>query len=169
MKTERKLRELSATEQLRTAIGYLRRPPVVLCIGSDRVTGDCIGPLVGYALSARVPKAVIVGTLNEPVTALNLADKVKQISKLYPNRKIIAIDSCLGDECDVGTFKIKKGSLRPGLACGNSLPKGGDVSVTATVAFGGSENLYSVRLSLVYGLALKIADAIEPVLTDFTK
>lgn len=64
---------------------------------------------------------------------------------------------------------MRKGSLRPGLACGKSLPKVGDVSVTATVASGNADNLYSVRLGFVYSLASEIADSIECALKTSTR
>lgn len=146
---------------LRSALGSLRRPPVLLCIGSDRVTGDCIGPLVGHMLAARNAACEVVGTLSEPVTALNLPQIVTHIKRAYAGRKVIAVDSCVGESDEVGAIRIKRGSLRPGLACGKSLPKVGDVSITATVAHGKADSLYSVRLGFVYSLAARIADAID--------
>lgn len=146
---------------VRSALGLCRRPPVVLCIGSDRVTGDCIGPLVGHMLLNRGAACEVSGTLEHPVTALNIAETVTSLKKRFPGRKIVAVDSCVGESAEVGAIRIRKGSLRPGLACGKSLPKVGDVSITATVAAGKADNLYSVRLGLVYSLAQQIADAVE--------
>ena len=41
---------------------------VLLCIGSDRSTGDSLGPLVGHKLSkALAGKLTIYGTLKSPV------------------------------------------------------------------------------------------------------
>lgn len=149
---------------LSAALGTIRRPPVVLCIGSDRVTGDCIGPLVGHMLSSRLPNCIVLGTLDEPVTALNLCDAVLRIKRSYAGRKVIAVDSCIGESGELGIVRVRKGSLRPGLACGKSLPKVGDVSITATVATGSADNLYSVRLGLVYSLAAEIAETITSVI-----
>ena len=146
---------------LHSVLGSLRRPPVLLCIGSDRVTGDCIGPLVGHMLTLRNAACEVVGTLESPVTALNLPDTVATLKRKYAGRKIIAVDSCVGESDEVGAIRVKKGSLRPGLACGKTLPKVGDVSITATVAAGKADNLYSVRLGLVYSLAARIAEAVD--------
>lgn len=148
------------TEQLAQAVGSLRRPPVILCIGSDRVTGDCIGPLVGHMLTSRGCDCAVLGTLSSPVTALNLADTASTMRRTYAGRKVIAVDSCVGDAGELGKIKVSRGSLRPGLACGKKLPRVGDVSITATVAVGKAESLYSVRLGFVYSLASQIADAI---------
>jgi len=89
------------------------------------VTGDCIGPLVGHLLASRNLGCEIVGTLDSPVTALNIADSVLKVKRLYAGRKVIAVDSCVGEADELGSIRVRKGSLRPGLACGKSLPKVG--------------------------------------------
>ena len=46
---------------------------VFLCIGSDRVTGDCLGPYIGHLLTPHETGHIFVyGTLSSPVHALNL-------------------------------------------------------------------------------------------------
>lgn len=41
---------------------------VFLCIGTDRVTGDCLGPYVGHRLSSFCfPGIYVYGTLVQPV------------------------------------------------------------------------------------------------------
>ena len=53
---------------------------VFLCIGSDRVTGDCLGPYVGYRLSQhQLPGIFVYGTLNQPVHAVNLCIRDRSI------------------------------------------------------------------------------------------
>ena len=76
---------------------------VFLCIGSDRVTGDCLGPYVGYRLSQhQLPGIFVYGTLNQPVHAVNLSDITDFISKSHPFALVIAIDASLGDERHLG-------------------------------------------------------------------
>ena len=46
------------------------QPVIVMCIGSDRSTGDSLGPLVGYKLSKFTFENVhVYGCLHESVTA----------------------------------------------------------------------------------------------------
>ena len=55
------------------------RSTVVLCIGTDRATGDALGPLVGSLLSNSQCAYRVYGTLQHPVHALNLNDTIKKI------------------------------------------------------------------------------------------
>lgn len=140
--------------------------PVVLCIGSDRVTGDCLGPIVGQMLMERNANAFVYGTLERPVTALNLKSAIKHIKSVHADKKILAVDSSVGKSCDVGKIRIAHGALAPGSADGKNLPKVGDVSVTATVTDLSVTPLSAVRLGIVYSLADRIATRIIGALTD---
>jgi len=142
------------------AILSLGKLPVVLCIGSDRVTGDCLGPLVGQMLVERGASAFVYGTLTRPVTALNLKDAVKHIKDAHGDKKVLAIDSSVGRTADIGKIRIAFGSIAPGSADGKKLPKVGDVSITATVTDPHKTPLAAVRLGMVYSLALDISDRI---------
>ena len=49
------------------------QPVIVMCIGSDRSTGDSLGPLVGYKLSKFTFENVhVYGCLQSPIHAANL-------------------------------------------------------------------------------------------------
>lgn len=152
--------------ELDCALFTLDARPVILCIGSDRVTGDCLGPIVGQMLLERNVDAYIYGSLNRPVTALNLKESIKSIRRAHPDKKILAIDSSVGRYEDVGKIRISFGAIAPGSADGKKLPKVGDVSITATVTDLSKTPLSSVRLGVVYALARDIADRIVRVLGD---
>lgn len=74
------------------------RPLVFLCIGSDRATGDCLGPLLGHRLDAvlRNSPYFVYGTLKEPVHAKNLKETIDKIYHIHENPLIVAIDASLG-------------------------------------------------------------------------
>ena len=61
---------------------------IFLCIGSDRVTGDCLGPYVGYQLFEHLDAhgIYIYGTLKEPVHALNL-EKISRHRRISWTKK----------------------------------------------------------------------------------
>lgn len=142
------------------ALLSLGKLPVVLCIGSDRVTGDCLGPMVGQMLVERGAPAFVYGTLARPVTALNLKDAVKHIKDAHGDKKVLAIDSSVGRLGDVGKIRVAFGSIAPGSADGKKLPKVGDVSITATVTDPRKTPLSAVRLGTVYALAVDIAERV---------
>jgi putative sporulation protein YyaC len=143
---------------------------IILCIGSDRSTGDSLGPLVGSSLrKLGTDKVVIMGTLSEPVHALNLEKTMECISQDFRFPAIIAIDASLGNKNEVGCLKIGKGPLRPGAAVQKKLPPVGDIFITGIVNTGGFMEfmvLQSTRLSIVLSLANYIAWGIFKTLSQ---
>lgn len=144
----------------------LKRRPVVLCVGSDRVTGDCVGPLVGHLLKQRFDVPTFVyGGLDCPVNALNLCETAAFIAAKH-TEPLLVIDSSVGSRDDVGVIRLFKGAVRPGSATGKDLGSVGDVGITATVAPRNGD-LGAVRLQLVYNLAETIAAAVSQSLSRF--
>ena len=76
---------------------------VLVCIGSDRATGDCLGPIIGHKLSKYVgPDFSVYGTLEEPVHAKNLEETLDLISEKHLDPIVIAIDASLGNSNHLG-------------------------------------------------------------------
>lgn len=145
--------------------GYNARQVVFLCIGSDRYTGDAMGPLVGSYLMEKIQYPVY-GYLDKPVHAGNLSETVLAIKEKYYSPIIIAIDACLGTKSEVGNIEIWDGGLEAGIAVGNKLPRVGDISVIGVVNTSGQLAylaLQSTPLSLVMKLTKIISEAITDV------
>jgi len=141
----------------------LHREVVYLCIGTDRATGDCLGPLVGTRLKNLCSYAHVYGTLEQPVHATNLEKVVADISGSYNKPFIVAVDACLGNVKRVGFINIKKGCLKPGTALKKSLPEVGDFHVSGVVNVGGFIEhmvLQNTRLHTVYKMSDIIARAL---------
>ena len=51
----------------------------IVCIGTDRSTGDSLGPLTGTLLNKAYPQIPVFGTLDDPVHAANLSEKLASI------------------------------------------------------------------------------------------
>lgn len=128
---------------------------IILCIGSDRATGDCFGPIVGHMLEGSIAGRrgiEIYGTLEKPVHAKNIAETKINIYSDNAKPLVIAIDACLGRPEHVGFIGVGEGSVRPGAGLGKKLPEIGDIFITGVVNFGGVmdfEILQNTRLSLV--------------------
>ena len=87
---------------------------IFLCIGTDRLTGDAFGPLVGYKLKSffsNASKINIIGDLANPVCSNNISDVARQIRKNYQNPFIIAIDSAMSTPANVGTLLVDEGPI----------------------------------------------------------
>ena len=137
---------------------------VFLCIGTDRVTGDCLGPFVGQKLSSYSGTVFSVyGTLFQPVHALNLTDIYQHIQTHHPNALIIAIDASLGEKKHLGYVTIANGALHPGAAIHKQLPSVCHIHITGIVNVSGvleQLTLQTTRLSTVIFLADKIVQGI---------
>ncbi len=146
---------LTAFMQERSDKNHL--PPVFLCIGSDRVAGDSLGPIIGSRLSCalRDPFSVY-GTLQHPVHALNLSDTLHVIEKKHSDRLLIAVDASLGTKKHQGYITVAHGSLSPGAGVNKTLESAGDIAITGIVNVNNRFShlmLQSTRLSLVMALA----------------
>ena len=136
---------------------------IIFCIGSDRSTGDSLGPLTGSKLQSMHRYPHVYGTLDEPVHATNLLETLDRLRTQYDHPFLIAVDACLGRLDSVGCVTIGKGALKPGAAVKKELPAVGDVYVTGIVNVGGFMEhlvLQSTRLQLVMKMAETIASAI---------
>lgn len=167
-------KELFSLALLRQLSGELlgsSKELVVVCIGTDRSTGDSLGPLVGTMLS-RTSTVPVYGTLAEPVHAVNLNEKLAEIQKAHPNSFIIAVDACLGKSESVGCVSIKKGPLRPGTGVNKKLPQVGDMHIIGVVNVGGFMEyfvLQNTRLNLVMKMAELNSEGLEWALSSLLK
>jgi putative sporulation protein YyaC len=133
-----------------------------LCIGTDRSTGDAVGPLVGSMLE-EAGYSDVIGTLAFPCDSSNLSER---LSEIRSDRKVLAIDACLGHPSSVGQFQVSNGPLLPGKSLGKGLPPAGDYSIAAIVGIDGPKAyavLQTTSLHRVIMMARAISDAIKSV------
>ncbi len=138
--------------------------PIFICIGSDLVLGDSLGPLVGTFLKNRNIGAYIYGTLNFPITAKEVEYARTYLKQMHPNSTTIAIDAAVGSKDDIGLIRVLNKGLKPGLGVDKNLGTVGDLSIIGVVAGKSNENynLFNLtRLNLVYKMAENIASGIE--------
>ena len=130
------------SEQLKP---LLSRDIVLLCIGTENVTGDSLGPRVGTLIQNKMKRPLLVyGYEGCNVNAQNL---------------VLAV----GDNEEVGCVQIHKGGIMPGAATNKNLPQVGDVSILGVVSKRGCQDFYSShsdRVMLVEKMAETIADSI---------
>ena len=142
----------------------LEEDPVFVCIGSDRITGDCLGPIVGEQLVKRynVP-FYVYGTLDYPVNGKNLSVALEFLKNVHRGSKIVAIDASLGSYEDIGMIKFGRGPIQAGGAIRKDNHTVGDYFITGVVnsgSFADNTRLFSTRLYVVNRMAEIIAGAI---------
>ncbi len=126
------------------------QPIVILCIGTDRVTGDSLGPLVGHQLHASANNFIVYGNLEQPVHAINLVATLDHIYKEYENPYVIAIDASLGSKDHIGYVTLRQGPLKPGQGISKDLPAIGDISITGIVNISGRPGAFLLQNTRLY-------------------
>lgn len=133
-------------------------PPSIVCIGTDRSTGDSFAPFVGNSLRHRgLKRDQLIGTIDDPVHGQNL-DRAKSLS--YPT---LAIDAGLGKSSSVGALIIQDKGITPGSAIDKEYNTVGSYCIQGIVNVSGFANLLvlgSTRLSLVIKMAETVAEAL---------
>ncbi|WP_391118732.1 spore protease YyaC [Psychrobacillus sp. L3] len=134
---------------------------VFCCIGTDRSTGDALGPMTGSFLTqlSSFPFQ-IVGTLDNPLHALNIEEITQELINSPSKPYIIAIDACLGNSGNIGQIIVHPGPLYPGKAVKKELSPIGEVSIKAVVNIGGFMEynvLQSTRLNITFEMGKVIS------------
>lgn len=146
---------------------HLPREYVAVFIGTDRSTGDALGPIAGSTLTKMKPKHMtIYGTLHHPVHAQNIHEHIDLIHSQHDSPFIIAVDACLGRNHTIGQIITGTGPVQPGAALNKDLPALGDLFVTGVVNMSGYMEhaiLQNTRLSVVTDMAERIASILYTV------
>jgi putative sporulation protein YyaC len=139
---------------------YITEDTIIVCIGTDKCIGDCLGPLVGSILTENFFPLPVYGTLSSPIHALNIDKRLTEIYAKHPNASIIGIDACLGDEVDIGEIRIRDYAIHPGKGVGKELPEVGVASVIGIVDSSNNSEFFfsrSIRLSFIMDMAKTIS------------
>ncbi len=143
---------------------------VIMCIGTDRATGDALGPLTGHLLEPKLGhKTFLYGSLNRPVHAKNLNKYLDYIDRHHRKSLVLAVDAALGRISHVGFLSVGTGAISPGAGIGRPLPQVGHVAISGIVNFAGVMEglvIQSTRLNLVMRMAGVIAEGIMIGLED---
>lgn len=147
---------------------------IFLCVGSDKVTGDAFGPLVGEKLQKLFKNYYhniqVIGTLEKPVLATDVNKVIEEIFQKYKNPCIIAIDSALSSKEQIGKIIVTDTTMQFGIGTNKKIKAVGNISIKGVVAkdykfarynFSGLQN---TSLHLVMKLADTTAEGIYQVI-----
>lgn len=123
---------------------YLEKELCFLCVGTDKVVGDAIGPLVGSNLKKYINKNNIkninvIGNLDNPLINKNI-ENFKNIKGIK-----ILIDSAISNSYKVGEIIVEEKSKKLVSAFFNEKNINYDISIKAIVA----ENSFNNTLNLI--------------------
>ena len=138
--------------------------PVYMCIGTEKVFSDSLGPRVGTLLNDNmISPAFVYGLCDRNITAENLLYSYNFIKALHPNITIVVVDAAVGAGDQIGKIQLCDGGIIPGAATNKNLPVVGDVGIVGIVAERGMSDFYTLNSSkdkLVGQVAKFIADVI---------
>lgn len=142
--------------------------PVIVCIGSDCVSGDSLGPMTGTLLKRKlkIPNVPILGTLETTITAKEIKYLNYFIKATLKDRTVITVDAAVGKEDEVGLIRISDIPLKPGSGLNKNLGEIGKINIQGVVAektIISSLNLNNVKINTVY----KMADVISEAICDY--
>ena len=129
---------------------------VFCCIGTDRVIGDCIGPITGSLLKG----------VDKNLTFSNMSQKMREIKLKYKNPYVVAIDAALSAESEIGNIYIADDGIIIGRGLNKSKKKIGDIGIKVVVGKDYNDNelnfrcLQNISLSKIMDLSKKISDGI---------
>jgi len=136
---------------------------IIVCIGTDRCIGDCLGPLIGSMLEEKFFPLPVYGTIANPIHALNLDSKLSDIKLKHPDSKIIGIDACLGPPNKIGEIQVRDYPINPGKGVGKSLSPVGDISIIGIVDSSDIDEPFTsrnIRLNLILEISKVITQGL---------
>lgn len=141
--------------------------PIVVCVGSDLVLGDSLGPIVGTMLKGKCNDLFVYGSLNMPVTAKEIKCASENLKKMHNDLNVISVDAAVGNKDEVGQIKVFNRGLMPGLGVNKKLPILGDISIIGIVAEKTNDNYNLFKLTRL-GFIYKMAEIISSGIIDFS-
>ena len=101
---------LVLTKLIYNNIKNFKELPVIMCVGTNKVVCDSVGPLAGTLLRHKYRAlAYVYGTLEKPLNALNINTAYEFIKGVHPLSQIILVDASISSD-ETGIIKISSAS-----------------------------------------------------------
>lgn len=140
---------------------------VVLCIGSDKISGDSLGPLVGGLLRDKYKlPCPVYGTVEAPVNGVNLPVYREMLTIFHPKAAVIAVDAAVGQKAEIGRIKIRSGGIKAGGAVAAPHKVLGSVGILGVVAEK-CDNVLGALLETPFALVEILAEKVAVAIADF--
>lgn len=147
-----------------------------LCIGTDKITGDCFGPLVGTKLIENLKEynifnINIYGSLENPINYENINEKLNIIDKYHKNACIIVIDAALSKKENIGNIYVTSEKTMLGNVLNKNKYEIGDISIKAVVGRDLKIPKYNFLTlqNISLNMIMKMADIVAEGICDVIK
>jgi len=143
---------------------------IFLCIGTDRITGDTFGPLVGYKLKNLFygnENIEVIGDLENSVNSCNILNIINYIKKKYENPFLIAIDSAVSNKIEIGKIIVSNKKMNVGGSLNRYLYLG-DISIKGVVSKDLNNRNYNFKLlqNVPLNIIMNMADSVVQGIYD---
>ena len=149
---------------------------VFLCIGTDKLTGDSFGPLVGTILENQIKRnnisnINIYGTLEKNISYTNVKEVIKLIGSRHPNSYIITIDAALSDKNNIGKIFVEEGKTIIGKGLNKEKIEVGDLSIKGVIGKKSRipQNNFYILQNTSLNRVIKLADIVSEGLLDIVE
>jgi putative sporulation protein YyaC len=144
---------------------------IFLCVGTDRVTGDSFGPLVGYKLKELYKeerRVHVFGDLETHVSVSNISEIMGKIKEEYEKPFIIAIDSAVSSHDNIGKVVVGKQGISLGSGLNKESIKVGDISIKGVVSedVGNPKQNFVLLQNTSLNLVIHMADVVAKGMYD---
>ncbi len=141
-----------------------------MCIGTNNIIGDSLGPTIGDLLIMEHNiDAYVYGHTARPVNGKNYFDYIRHINTHHKHNLVIAVDACVGNATEVGKIKCSLNGITAGGALDKGYERIGDIGILGIVAAAQQDNLATlskVDARFINQLAIKIARIISKLILN---
>lgn len=148
----------------------MKKDVIFFCIGTDRVIGDCLGPITGSFLKNMYDNEKVFGDLDNNLTYENILKKIDEINLKFEDPYIVAIDAALSSEDNIGKIFVDEEGINFGKGLDKNINCIGDIGIKVVVGKDYNDNelnfktLQNMSLSRIIKLSKKTFDGIDIIL-----
>ena len=107
---------------------------VFLCVGTNKIIGDSVGPIIGDNLKCIENDFMkVYGTTQNTLNFSNAQEIIKKIYNEYKSPFLITIDAALGNKKEVGNIFIGNGFIKLGNALEKNICFYSDITIKCVV------------------------------------
>ena len=129
------LNTTNAHQTLAKQLANKLKNAVILCIGTEKVVADSLGPRVGTLINENLSQPLFVyGLQGANIHAQNLGRATQILKRLHPDALLLVVDAAVGDQEQVGKIQLMDSNIIPGAATTKQLAGVGDIAIVGIVA-----------------------------------